>query len=195
MRVRTGTTITSKVGIPIAVEIQCEACDHVFKYPVKVEAAGSHSYATPLGIGVEAGRANAESKAQERAKSNLVSNLERIQKGDTKLIKEEFPCPQCGYFQSWMAKRHTTSRSNVIAIGILFLASLVVTILAALEPPNGLFCAPVTLVLAVILVWFIIKYARNVNKQWFIDRGKNPKTDTPPARAPINVYLIEPSKR
>lgn len=197
MVVRIGTRITSTVSIPISVEILCEACDRVFSYQAKVEASASHSYATPLGIGVEAGRANAQSKARDQAELTLIRYLDRIKQGETKLIKGECTCPQCGYLQSWMAKQHNRPFSNVFASGFLFVLCMYFTVfmIRIQESQGTLLCGGASLVLAGVLVWSVRKYTYNANKQWFIDRGKNPRTDTPPARSPINIYLIDPSRR
>lgn len=195
MRVRTGTTVTSTVALPIAVEIQCEGCGHVFRYPAKLQVSGGHSYATPLGIGVEAGKAKAQSLAQERAKENLAKAMDKLKKGDTSLIKEERICPQCGYLQSWMAERHKHPFTNIFASGFLLVISLALTIVFIQELVGVLACGGASLVLIGVLVWSIRKYTYNANKQWFAERGKDPKRDTPPGRSPVNIYLIEPAKK
>ncbi len=86
--------------------------------------------------------------------------LERIEEGDTRPIKDEHACPQCGYLQSWIANRYKRSFSSIVVSGCLLALCLSQTIfmIRIHEQLGTLFYGGASLMLAGILVWAVRRY-------------------------------------
>jgi len=161
-------------------KIQCEACDQVFEYSVTEEFESEH---TARSIFTER---LAEKQSKEDVQKAYDERVKVLKAQGNNAVIEAKPCPNCGYYQSYMEMANQSQ-------GWLFTFGGIVLLLLALwfTKENGVNILTIILVpMGVILLPYgVYLLATPLNQKWLKEHGKT-KRDVPPPRKPIETKII-----
>lgn len=174
------TTYKATRTLSIYRKIQCEACDQVFDYTATEYFESERTASSMWTEGL------AKKQTEEDVQKAYNERVKVLNAQGNNAVVEVKPCPNCGYYQSYMK----TARQQQ---GYLFIFGGIVLLLLALwfTKENGVNILTIILVpMGVILLPYgVYLLATPLNEKWLKEHGKT-KRDAPSPRKPLETKIL-----
>ena len=167
-------------------KIQCEACDQVFEYTATEIFQSEKTYSRKTFFEQQ----NKEI-AQEDAQKAYDSRAKVLKAQGNNAVIEAKPCPNCGYYQSYMKAARQQQGCLFIFGGIVLLLvalwfSTFETDATTLKYIFSIFLGGMGII---ILSSGVYSLATPLNQKWLKEHGKT-KRDAPPPRKPLETRIL-----
>ena len=163
-------------------KIQCEACDQTFDY-IATETFRSEHTSTSVFT-----QASVEKQTKEEVQKAYDKRVNTIEVEGNDAVLEAKPCPNCGYYQSYMVGAR--KRQGMLCISCGVVSTLIVgLVLLATDVPIGVVHYFFVGLGAISFAGGVYFLATPLNHNWLKEHGKT-KRDIPPPRKPLETKIL-----